>query len=86
MNFFVGEFKRSDDADYDFLEQELMYQALGESLVKEMLHYSDQAWKQYKHEYGYITVQVYCKFLNKKHATWFQLKYPQVVNTQMEFQ
>tara|TARA_Y100000389_G_C17122923_1_gene346338 strand:- start:106 stop:390 length:285 start_codon:yes stop_codon:yes gene_type:complete len=83
IRYFVGEFKRSEDADYDFLEHTQMCDQLGQQLIDDMLEYSDRAWKTYgnpltsKPSY-YMHVQVYCEFSNEKHAVWFNLKYPQI--------
>jgi hypothetical protein len=90
MRFFVGEFRRSEDADYDILENDFMREQIGSALIDDMLKYSARAWKTYgdtkAHQLAvelmlpayYLHVQVYCEFDSHKHATWFQLKYPQV--------
>ena len=83
MRFFVGEFRRSEDADYDILENDFMREQIGSILIDDMLKYSARAWKTYgdtkAHQPAYyLHVQVYCEFDSHKHATWFQLKYPQV--------
>ena len=85
MRFYIGKFVRSDNADYDTYEDQFMRDQLGESLIGDMLKYSNRAWKTYvdnKTDY-YLYVEVYCEIDVEKHATWFQLKYPSVkpVNT-----
>jgi len=83
IRYYVGEFKRSEDADYDVFEHQLMCEALGEDLINDMLQYSDRAWKTYGNAKDnrpsyYLHVQVWCEFSNEKYATWFNLKYPQI--------
>lgn len=88
MRFYAGSFRRNDDADYDFLEHQCMQQTLGEQFIKDMIEYSDRAWKEYRthSDFSYYTeVEVYCEFDNLKHATWFQLKYPQVKPVPVDF-
>lgn len=85
MRFYIGKFVRSDTADYDAYEDQFMRDQLGESLISDMLKYSNRAWKTYvdnKTDY-FLYVEVYCEIDVEKHATWFQLKYPSVkpVNT-----
>ena len=83
--FYVGEFKRSEDADYDLFEHQMMREQLGDELIDDMLQYSVRAWKTYGNNIEhrpsyYLHVQVYCEFDNEKYATWFNLKYPQIKN------
>jgi len=90
MRFYVGEFKRSEDADYDMFEHQMMREQLGEELVEDMLKYSARAWKTYggSQDYRpsyYLHVQVYCEFESEKHATWFQLKYPHIKSVEVTF-
>tara|TARA_Y100000385_G_scaffold116790_1_gene121573 strand:+ start:148 stop:432 length:285 start_codon:yes stop_codon:yes gene_type:complete len=90
MIFHVGEFKRSEDADYDFLEGQMMNEQLGSGLIDDMLKYSTRAWKEYGNSKDYtpsyyLHVHVYCEFDNAKRATWFQLKYPNIKSVSADF-
>lgn len=90
MRFYIGEFKRSEDADYDLYENTLMREQLGDELIDDMLKYSVRAWKTYGHTDDfqpsyYLHVKVYCEFDNQKRATWFQLKYPDIKLVEVPF-
>jgi hypothetical protein len=81
--FYVGEFARSEDADYDLFENQQMCTALGKQLVNDMLKHSSRAWKEYRSDINHyppyhLVVKVFCEFTEEKTATWFTLKYPQV--------
>jgi len=91
LRFYIGEFKRSEDADYDLFEHQMMCEAFGEELVNDMMKYSERAWKTYGNTDDhrpsyYMHVQVYCDIDDEKHATWFALKYPQIKSVEVPFQ
>ena len=90
MRFYIGEFKRAEDADYDIFEHQMMCEALGNELIDDMIKYSARAWKTYGNTNNpapsyYLHVQVYCEITDKKHATWFTWKYPQIKSIDMPF-
>lgn len=89
MKFYVGQFRRSDSADYDMFEDTMMREQLGEQLIDDMLAYSARAWKTYGEANDFVPsalyVHVWCEFSSDKHATWFSMKYPQIKTVNSDF-